>query len=95
MVSRETVMQVTKCGQEDFPVMLSERFPHILEKLINLWGKSAIMPLFSDLLQPDGRGGGRLDRDGFPDEAWNEILQLKVLHDQAHPELIEEDEDEE
>jgi len=31
-------------------------------------------------LQPNGRSGGRFDRDGFPERAWQEILQLSQLY---------------
>ncbi len=86
MKSREVVLQVLKCSPNDYPVLLAEKFPHVLDKLVKLWGTPDIKPYFTDLLQPAGRGGGRMDRAGFPDKVWDEILHLKVLHDRAHPE---------
>jgi hypothetical protein len=64
--------------------MLDERFPHVLENVVKLWDSPDVEPYFVDLLQPDGRGGGRLDRDGFPAQAWQEILRLKLLHGRQH-----------
>jgi hypothetical protein len=80
MINRESVMQKTHCSPNQYPQMLSENFPHVLEKIIQLWGSSEAEAYFIDLLQPNGRGGGRFDRDGFPEKAWQEILQLKILH---------------
>jgi hypothetical protein len=65
--------------------MLDARFPHVLENVIRLWNSPEVESYFVDLLQPDGRGGGRFDRDGFPTQAWQEILRLKVLHGQQRP----------
>jgi hypothetical protein len=64
--------------------MLGERFPHILERVIKLWNSPEAEAYFNDLLQPNGRGGGRMDRDGFPETAWYEIFQLKMLYSKAH-----------
>ena len=85
MVSREVVLQTTQCNPSQYPQMLDEKFPHILEKIIKLWDSPDAEAYFADLLQPDGRGGGRWDRDGFPDMAWREILHLKLLYDKHHP----------
>ena len=85
MVSREVVLQTTQCNPSQYPQMLDEKFPHILEKIIKLWDSPDAEAYFADLLQPNGRGGGRMDRDGFPEKAWQEILQLKVLHAKRPP----------
>lgn len=85
MNSRETVLQTLKCSPIDYPVLLAEKFPHVLEKIVKLWDSPEVEPYFADLLQPSGRGGGRMDRAGFPDRVWDEILHLKVLHDKTHP----------
>lgn len=84
MISRETVLRVVKCSDAHYPKMLESRFPHVLEKIVALWGTPEAATYFADLLQPNGRGGGRFDRGGFPDDAWQEILRLKVLHEKSH-----------
>jgi hypothetical protein len=85
MINREVVQHKLKCSPNQYPQMLEEKFPHILEKIVKLWGSSEAEPYFADLLQPNGRGGGRFDRDGFPEKAWQEILQLRLLHAKSHP----------
>ena len=62
-------------------------FPHIPEKILSLWDSPDATAYFDDLLQPAGRGGGRLDRDGFPDTVWQEILHLKLLCEKQQAEL--------
>jgi hypothetical protein len=85
MISRETVLQTLRCSPNQYPQMLSERFPHVLEKIVQLWDSPDAESYFSDLLQPNGRGGGRFDRDGFPEQAWQEILQLQILYGKTRP----------
>ncbi|MDO8989539.1 MAG: hypothetical protein Q7U91_07870 [Sideroxyarcus sp.] len=80
MISKENVLRTLNCSPNQYPQMLSERFPHILEKVLQLWNSPDGEAYFADLLQPNGRGGGRMDRDGFPEKAWYEIFQLKVLY---------------
>lgn len=80
MINREVVLHTLKCSPDQYPQMLDERFPHVLEKVVQLWDTPEAQPYLADLLQPNGRGGGRFDRDGFPDKAWGEILQLQVLY---------------
>lgn len=84
MVSREAVLQTLRCSPNLYPQMLEERFPHVLEKIVQLWNSPDGEAYFTDLLQPNGRGGGRFDRDGFPEKAWQEIFKLKQLYDKPH-----------
>ncbi len=79
MIDRAVVLHTLKCSPNLYPKTLDERFPHVLEKIVELWSSPEVKPYLADLLQPNGRGGGRLDRSGFPDEAWVEILLLQQL----------------
>ncbi len=79
MIDRDVVLHTLKCNPNQYPKTLDERFPHVLEKIVELWFSPEVKDYFVDLLQPNGRGGGRLDRSGFPDEAWMEILLLQQL----------------
>jgi len=85
MINKEVVLQTLKCSLNHYPQMLDERFPHVLENVVRLWDSPEVEPYIADLLRPNGRGGGRFDRDGFPDQAWEEILHLQLLHDKQHP----------
>lgn len=83
-VSRDAVLQTLGCSPNQYPKMLEERFPHVLENILKLWNSPEGESYFTDLLQPNGRGGGRFDRDGFPERAWQEIFNLKLLYDKPH-----------
>jgi hypothetical protein len=85
MIDREAVLQTLGCSPSEYPHILDEKFPHILEKIVELWNSPDCGFYLSDLLQPNGRGGGRLDRDGFPEEAWEELLQLNQLYLKPRP----------
>ena len=87
MISREVVLQTLQCSPTQYPQMLEERFPHVLEKIVQLWNSHEGEHYMADLLQPNGRGGGRFDRDGFPERAWQEIFLLKQLYDKPRPKL--------
>lgn len=88
MVTREVVLRVLKCNPAQYPVMLDEKFPHILEKIVDLWHSSEIDIYLADLLQPNGRSGGRMDRDGFPERAWDEIFALQQLYLKTRPAVL-------
>ncbi len=87
VISRELVLQTLKCPPNMYPRILEERFPHVLEKIVQLWNSPDGEAYFTDLLQPNGRGGGRMDRDGFPENAWQEIFQLLQLYRKPRPRL--------
>ena len=87
MIDREIVMKILKCDESHYPNVLEEKFPHILEKIITLWNSSEGAAYLADLLQPNGRGGGRVDRDGFPDKAWQEIFEIKKIYELPHKKL--------
>jgi len=80
MISREDVLHKLNCSPSQYPQMLEEKFPHILEKIVELWNSPDCGKYLADLLQPNGRGGGRLDRVGFPEKVWEEILQLNQFY---------------
>ncbi len=85
MISRDAVLQTLNCSPNQYPQMLEERFPHVLEKIVTLWNSPDGEAYLVDLLQPNGRGGGRFNRDGFPERAWQEIFFLKQLYDKPRP----------
>jgi len=75
MVGRETVLQILKCSPNLYPRILEERYPHVLEKIVQLWGSPDGEYYLADLLNPS-YSGGRFNRRGFPVDAWKEILLL-------------------
>jgi hypothetical protein len=85
MVTRQFVEKTLKCEAGQYPSLLEQRFPHVLEKIVKLWHSRDAEPYFNDLLLTNGQGGGRFGRDGFPDNAWQEILELKMHYDKCRP----------
>ncbi len=59
---------------EYMPHFLLERFPHIVQKIINLWGKAALDHYLHGLLTPIKAGCA-----GFPKEALMEIATIKAF----------------
>lgn len=82
MVSKEEILNTLRCSMSQYPKVLAENYPHVLAKIISLWHSPEGEIYLADLLQPNGRSGGRMDRDGFPSNAWQEIFELKVLYGQ-------------
>jgi hypothetical protein len=65
---------------DKFPRQLAARFPHIVERLVSLWGKPEIDRYFGELMVADDRR-----RQGFPPEIAMEIFSLSMLHDKLFP----------
>lgn len=80
MKKEEIVLQILKCSKDQYPRLLAEQFPHVLEKIVVMWNSPDFPAYIADLMQSNGRSGGRLDRDGFPKNAWQEIYNLAELH---------------
>ncbi len=80
MLSEEVVLKTLKCGKDQYPHILEKQFPHVLEKIIDMWNSPEFGPFMADMMQSNGRGGGRLDRGGFPKPAWQEMYKLAELH---------------
>lgn len=86
MISRESVLQTLKCLPNQYPQMLEREYPHILEKIVQLWNSPDGEAYFADLLHPTC-SGGRFDRAGFPEKVWHEILRLSELYSKPRPKL--------
>jgi len=67
--------------------MLGEKFPHILEKIVQLWNSPDGEAYLADLLRPT-YSGGRFDRVGFPEKVWQEILRLNELYMKPRPKSV-------
>lgn len=60
---------------EYFPHFLEQRFPHILQRTIALWGKPAMEDYLEGLLAPAQPGS-----KGFPQEAVLDIIAIRTIH---------------
>lgn len=80
MVTEEVVFRTLKCSNDMYPRVLEKKFPHVLEKIVALWNSPDFPAYIADLMQTNGHSGGRLDRDGFPKDAWQELFKLAKFH---------------
>lgn len=63
-------------GAEDkYPHLLEQQFPHVVVKLIELWGFSAINQYFTDLMLHTRA----VPRQGFPPDVAKEIFDLSLV----------------
>lgn len=60
---------------KDYPEALEKRFPRILAKLVEVWGKPAADTYLDSLMVADSPS-----RQGFPMEVASEILRLSMIH---------------
>ena len=72
----ENLMQLLLGQEKLYPKNLEEKFPHVLNRIVELWNKKEIDDYFNDLLM-DTRGG---TRQGFPPEVASEIFALSIAH---------------
>ena len=56
----------------EYPYALQQKYPHVLNKIIELWNQPEIDHYFTTLLL-DTRGG---ERKGFDDDAFKDITHL-------------------
>jgi len=61
-----------------YPSRLDERYPHILERIAQLWGTTQIDNYLQELLL-DSRGG----REGFAPDVMRDLMYLQGLHIEA------------
>ena len=72
----EKLMQLLRGQEKLYPKNLEEKFPRVLNRIVELWDKKEIDDYFNDLLM-DSRGG---TRQGFPHEVASEIFALSIAH---------------
>lgn len=72
---RERMIELLGDDQDAYPYELEQRFPHVLAKLVQLWGEPSLDTYIESLLLLD-----RPNRRGFPMEAVLEILQVSFIH---------------
>jgi len=76
----EKYLQALRNKTEFYPHNLENKFPHILERIMVLWGSSSFDSHINTLML-DKRDH---HRQGFPPEVASEILRLSILHNAIH-----------
>lgn len=74
---RATLMEKMGEYADDYPQHIEQRYPHILAKLAELWGTTALDKYLDVLLLPD-----RQERQGFPGDVATEVFHLSSVHGQ-------------
>jgi len=63
-----------------YPRQIELRFPHILARLVELWGKPEGDAYLNGLMVADRPG-----RKGFPEDAASELFRLSMIHVALQP----------
>lgn len=63
-----------------YPRQIEQRFPHILAKLVSVWGKPEGDTYLNGLMVADRPG-----RQGFPPDAASELFRLSMIHGALQP----------
>lgn len=61
-----------------------EEFPHVHEEILKTWGKEECITYIESLLFRDTR----IERRGFPEEAFKTLHTLLELYKEKHPHLV-------
>jgi hypothetical protein len=72
----ENVLKILSGKTDFYPHMLEQQFPHLLEKIIQMWDSQEFDAHLNKLML-DNRDQRR---QGFPPEVASEILRLSILH---------------
>jgi hypothetical protein len=65
---------------DKYPKVLEEFFPHVFDKLIELWGKDEMHAYLDELMMSN-----RPDRKGFPDAAAAEVWEISSVYAKQYP----------
>lgn len=84
ITNREFVIEKLQCSPTKYPTVLEKKYPHVLERIVRLWDTREGEDYLNDLLKPT-YSGGRHEREGFHEKAWDEILYLLTLYQKPRP----------
>ena len=73
---RNSLLKLLDDDAERYPCFLEQQFPHVLQRMMVLWGKPQIAGYFDGLLAPAKAAG-----QGFPEQARREIEAVRAFHD--------------
>lgn len=76
---REQLRGLLGSDAQHYPKRLEASFPHILGKIVSLWGKPDLDAYLDGLMVTE-----RTDRQGFQDDVAMEIFHLSTIHAGLH-----------
>lgn len=79
-VLREKMLAKLGGKADAYPHRIEQRFPRILARLVELWGRPEADAYMNGLLVAD-----RADRQGFPDDVASELFRLSMIHAALQP----------
>lgn len=65
---------------DKYPKSIEQNYPHVFEKLLELWGTTAMQSYLDDLMMSKRPG-----RQGFPDASAAEIWALSAAYAKLYP----------
>lgn len=71
---REAMLQHLGSDADLYPELIEQQFPHVLQRIVALWGKAELDKYFQSLLLPPHPGS-----KGFPEAVLVEVLGLKAV----------------
>ena len=72
------LLQLLDGAEDKYPHTLEQHFPHVISKIIELWGSPAIDQYFIDLMLHTRA----VPREGFPPAVAKEIFDLNLINDE-------------
>lgn len=72
------LLELLDGAEEKYPHTLEQHFPHVVSKIIELWGSSTINQYFTDLMLHTRA----TPREGFPPAVAKEIFDLNLINDE-------------
>ena len=73
----EKMLQILNGAEAKYPHYLEKNFPHVFNRIIELWKLPMMEKYFGELMM-DTRDG---KRKGFPPEAAMEVFNLSLIYD--------------
>ncbi|RFC37792.1 MAG: hypothetical protein DID92_2727743091 [Candidatus Nitrotoga sp. SPKER] len=74
----QKLLQLLDGAEDKYPHALEQQFPHVVNKIIELWGSPAIDQYFIDLMLHTRA----VPREGFPPAIAKEIFDLNLINDE-------------
>ncbi len=76
----QTMLELLGDYEDKYPFALERDFPHVFERLLQLWGSDEMHTYLDELMMSKRPG-----RQGFPDTVATEIWELSSVYARLHP----------
>lgn len=76
----QKMLELLGAQADKYPQVIEENFPHVFERLLELWGTADMQPYLDELMMSRRPG-----RQGFPSQAAAEIWALSAAYNKLYP----------